>query len=413
MKTANSSSRNLALSALTGAYVLSQFYRSYVAVIATQLIDDLRLSPQMFGLFAGALYFTFAIAQLPLGLAFDRYGVRRPVLFCMAIGSVGALALPLTHSVPIAILAHIGLGIGCAPLYMGLLNYVLKSGNGAEQVRIVTRSSAMGYVGAVAAGLPLAWGVAMMGWRWSLGVVGLLMVLATVCVALTLHEDAMPENAEKKALSESMQSSGMSMSSRITFAALIPVSFALISGGTFRMSWGGPYFADIFQFDVVQRGYAMTAASLLAMCWALSISRVLRVITVKTLVLCAFAVGVVSALVLAQWPAQGAWLGVSLVCVLFCVGSIHPLVMSQARSVVPQRQLGLWLGVLNTMVFLGVAVSNSAFGWIAEQATRSGISGPAMYTRLFLFTALVMLLGWLGATLSPNIPPSRPQPRKG
>ncbi|MBF5004220.1 MFS transporter [Diaphorobacter caeni] len=387
---------------LTGAYVLSQFYRSYVAVIATQLIDDLHLSPQMFGLFAGALYFTFAFAQLPLGLAFDRYGVRRPVLFCMVIGSMGALALPLTHSIPVAIAAHVGLGIGCAPLYMGLLNFVLKTGNGEEQVRIVTRASAMGYVGAVAAGLPLAFGVAMMGWRWSLGIVGLLMVAATVGVALSLHEEPAAASPQAASAAGDAGSPRTAMTSRIAFAALVPVSFALIAGGTFRMSWGGPYFADIFQFDVVQRGYAMTAASLLAMAWALSISRVLRVMAVKTLVLCTFAVGVASALVLAQWPAQSAWLGVTLVCVLFCVGSMHPLVMAQARSVVPPRSLGLWLGLLNSMVFLGVAVSNSAFGWIAEQAARQGVVGGAMYTRLFLFTALVMFIGWLGATLGPG-----------
>ncbi|QIL80130.1 MFS transporter [Diaphorobacter sp. HDW4A] len=298
-----SSSRSLALVVLTGAYVLSQFYRSYVAVIATQLIDDLHLSPQMFGLFAGALYFTFAFAQLPLGLAFDRYGVRRPVLCCLVIGSVGALALPLTRSVPVAILAHVGLGIGCAPLYMGLLNFVLKTGNGAEQVRIVTRASAMGYVGAVAAGLPLAFGVAMIGWRWSLGIVGLLMVVATVGVALSLHEE--PATVASSANSEAGDAipERTRMTSRIAFAALVPVSFALIAGGTFRMSWGGPYFADIFHLDVVQRGYALTAASLLAMAWALSISRVLRVMSVKSLVLCAFAVGGCSALVLAQWPA--------------------------------------------------------------------------------------------------------------
>ena len=48
-----SSPRSLALPVLTGAYVLSQFYRSYVAVIATQLIDDFGFTPQMFGFFAG------------------------------------------------------------------------------------------------------------------------------------------------------------------------------------------------------------------------------------------------------------------------------------------------------------------------------------------------------------------------
>ncbi|QNP48915.1 MFS transporter [Diaphorobacter aerolatus] len=401
MRAPHSPSRKLALLVLTGAYVLSQFYRSYVAVIATQLIDDFRLSPQMFGLFAGALYFTFAIAQLPIGLAFDRFGVRRPVLFCLCVGSVGALLLPLTRSVPVAIIAHVCVGIGCAPLYMGLLNFVLKSGNGAEQVRTITRASALGYVGAIAAGLPLALGVELMGWRWSLAIVGLLMVLAAVGVALTLREDAgTPRNP---GIDGAVAGQRSAMTSWVAFSGLVLASFALIAGGTFRMSWGGPYFADIFQFDVVQRGYAMTAASVLAIGWALSIPRVLRFMDTRTLVRCAFAVGVVSALILAQWPARSPWLGVALVCVLFCVGSIHPLVMSQARSVVPQRRLGLWLGVLNSMVFLGVAVSNSAFGWIAEHSERHGILGGPMYSRLFFFTATVMLIGWLGATLSPRV----------
>lgn len=403
--------RNLAISALTGAYVLSQFYRSYVAVIATQLIDDLALSPQMFGLFAGALYFTFALAQLPLGLAFDRYGVRRPVLVCMTAGCLGALALPLTHSVPVAMAAHVGLGIGCAPLYMGLLNYVLKSGHGAQQVRTVTRASALGYLGAIAAGLPLAWGVSWTGWRVSLGVVALLMVAATVAVALSLHESAAPTAPVKEEGAHNDAATHTFVRAKVAFGGLVLASFALIAGGTFRMSWGGPYFADIFQLDVVQRGYVMTAASVLAMGWALSIPRVLRAVTVKTLVLCAFTVGAVAAVVLARWPADWAWLGVSLVCVLFCVGSVHPLVMSQARSVVAARSLGLWLGVLNSMVFLGVAVSNSVFGWIAEHAARQGVAGGAMYSRLFLFTALVMFIGWIGAALSPGLGrPSGPKP---
>ena len=100
---------------LTAAYVLSQFYRSYVAVIATQLIDDFGFTLQWFGIFAGAFFFTFAIAQLPLGLAFDRFGVRRPILLCMLLGSVGAVLLPLTGNLHLAIFDESGLCIGCEP----------------------------------------------------------------------------------------------------------------------------------------------------------------------------------------------------------------------------------------------------------------------------------------------------------
>ena len=397
------SARRFALPVMMAAYVLSQFYRSYVAVIATQLIDDFLFSPQWFGFFAGAFYFTFAVAQFPLGLAFDRFGVRKPLLVCVALGSIGAVVLPLTHSVPWAIASQVALGIGCAPLYMGLLNYVLKSGNGPKQVRIVTTASAVGYLGAIFAGLPLAWGVALLGWRASLGVIGVLMVLASAAIALTFHEDSASMADGDAAGSSTAVAPRENMKSRIAFAALIPVCFAVISGGTFRMSWGGPYLTDLFHFDVVERGYAMTAASVLALCWALSIPRVLRYMEVKTLVLCAFAVGVFSALVLALWPAQQAMLGVALVCVLFCVGSVHPLVMSQARSVVPARSLGTWLGVLNSMVFLGVAVCNSSFGWIAENAVLTGLSQEQLYGRLFLLTGGILSGGFVFATLSPRI----------
>ncbi|MDR2333940.1 MAG: MFS transporter [Burkholderiaceae bacterium] len=394
-----------ALPVLTGAYVLSQFFRSYVAVIATQLIDEFGFTPQMFGWFAGAFYFTFALVQLPLGVAFDRFGVRTPVLLCIATGSVGALVLPLTHSVPLAMLAHVALGIGCAPLYMGLLNHVLKSGNGPEQVRIVTRASALGYLGAIAAGLPLAWGVASVGWRASLLLVGVLMAMAAVGIALTLRDVVEPAGAGDvgpNPISSMPPGPTDSFQSKLAFAALLPVCFALIAGGTFRMSWGGPYLADLFGFDVVLRGYVMTGASVLAMCWALGIAGVVRRIGAKALVLAAFGVGFVAAMILVISPAGHAWLGALLVCVLFCVGSIHPVVMSQARSVVPPAQLGLWLGVLNSMVFLGVAASNAAFGWIAGHAEHSGMGAADMYSQLFAFTAGVMVLGWLGAVFGPG-----------
>ena len=401
-----SSPRSLALPVLTGAYVLSQFYRSYVAVIATQLIDDFGFTPQMFGFFAGAFYFTFAIAQLPLGIAFDRFGVRRPVLFCIALGSVGAIALPLTHSIPVAIFSQVALGIGCAPLYMGLLNFVLKSGNGPRQVRIVTLASALGYLGAIVAGLPLAWGVASFGWRASVMVMGLLMVLATVGIFLTLKEAPVPAVSGDTPQSASTTSTTtaspkQTTASRIAFSALVLVCFALLVGGTFRMSWGGPYLSDIFQFDVIQRGYAMTSASLVAMCWALLMPRALRLCSVKMLIACAFAVGMSAALVLMAAPALNAYLAVALICVMFCAGSVHPLVMSQARSVVPARRLGLWLGVLNSMVFLGVAVSNSSFGWIAERAVPSGLPLANMYGSMFAFTAVIMCIGLISSLFSP------------
>ena len=180
----------------------------------------------------------------------------------------------------------------------------------------------------------------------------------------------------------------------------------MVAGGTFRMSWGGPYLADLFHFDLLARGYVMTAASVLALLWSMWIPRLLQRISVKAMVLWSLAIGVVAALVLTAAPASNALLGAVLICVLFCVGSIHPLVMSQARSVVPPKRLGFWLGVLNSMVFLGVALSNNVFGWIAEQGVSNALPQDIIYSRLFLFTALLLGVGLLAAFFTPRLPKS-------
>jgi MFS family permease len=73
-------------------------------------------------------------------------------------------------------------------------------------------------------------------------------------------------------------------------------------------------------------------------------------------------------LTLATFPAMSSVFGVGLICVLFSVGAIYPLVMSQARAIVPARRLGLAFSLLDSLVFLGVALASGSFGWIAREA---------------------------------------------
>ena len=73
-----------AVAALTGALALSQFFRSCLAVIAPELSHDLGLTPATFGVLSSSFFIAFAAAQLPVGLAFDRWGVGRPSTVLLA-----------------------------------------------------------------------------------------------------------------------------------------------------------------------------------------------------------------------------------------------------------------------------------------------------------------------------------------
>ena len=60
------------------AYVLSQFFRAFLAVVAGDLSRDLGLGPADLGAMAAAWFWAFAAAQLPLGYALDVWGRGAP-----------------------------------------------------------------------------------------------------------------------------------------------------------------------------------------------------------------------------------------------------------------------------------------------------------------------------------------------
>jgi len=67
--------RILMLIPLSLLFVLSQFYRASSAVIASELVRDLSLSPQDLGLLSSVFFYAFALVQIPMGMAIDRFGL--------------------------------------------------------------------------------------------------------------------------------------------------------------------------------------------------------------------------------------------------------------------------------------------------------------------------------------------------
>ncbi|MFL9857174.1 MFS transporter [Paraburkholderia madseniana] len=397
---AAASSIDYGLWALTFSYVLSQFFRSYIAVISTQLIGDFHFSPQMFGWFAGSFFLVFAIAQLPVGVMFDRYGVRGPTALLMGIGAVCAGILSMTTSATVALMAQAGIGLGCAPIFMGLLNYVLHTGHGTRNVRAVTTASAIGMAGALLAAFPLSRATASFGWRPVMVTASLAMLCATLGVVWFVRRRDAAVHEQSLAAS---QHAASAVKRRTGFWTLMPACLALSVGSTFRTSWGGPYLADVYGFDVIARGNAMTITSVIGIAASFCIPVVVRFCAPKLISLLWLIAGVLAALVLAVSP-DGNWgVSVALICVLFSVGSIHPLVMSQARAIIAPRRLGLGLGLLNSLVFLGVALTSSCFGWIAGVAKRAHLSNAGIYSALFAVTVVPLAIGAVVYFFSPVV----------
>ena len=97
---------------LAGAYVLSQFLRNSIGVIAPDIAAEMRIPAAEIGVLSSAFFFAFAAVQLPLGVAIDRFGPKRCMLVCAAVVIASALAFAAGRTPAELTAARIAMGAG-------------------------------------------------------------------------------------------------------------------------------------------------------------------------------------------------------------------------------------------------------------------------------------------------------------
>ena len=78
------------IAALFVAYILSQFYRAFLAVLTPVLGTDLGATPQALAEASGYWFLSFALMQLPIGWALDRIGPRLTTAALLVVAAGGA-----------------------------------------------------------------------------------------------------------------------------------------------------------------------------------------------------------------------------------------------------------------------------------------------------------------------------------
>lgn len=97
-------------------YFLSFLFRSLNAVVAPALRSELGLDDAAIGVITSIYLATFALAQLPAGVALDRFGPRRIGPLMLMISALGAVVFALGHDALTLSIgrAMIGLGVSVA-----------------------------------------------------------------------------------------------------------------------------------------------------------------------------------------------------------------------------------------------------------------------------------------------------------
>lgn len=169
-------------------YYLSYLLRTVNAVISPLLTDELGLSAASLGLLTSAYFLAFGAAQIPVGIALDRFGPRRVEASLLLLAALGSALFATADSLGGLAGARALVGLGVSACLMGALKgfalwYPLE-----RQSSMIGFIMAAGSLGALTASVPLEAVLPVLGWRGAFWIIAAVCLLAAVLVLRALPD---------------------------------------------------------------------------------------------------------------------------------------------------------------------------------------------------------------------------------
>ncbi len=387
------------------AYILSQFFRAFLAVIAPRLAQELGLSAADLANMSAAWFAVFAIAQFPLGFALDRIGPRRTVPLLMLAGVLGAFLLSRAQGAAGCILALALIGLGCSPIYMGALYYYGRTESPARFGFICSTLLGFGSIGNLLAATPLAMAVERFGWRGTVLVIGLVMLAATAMFWMLVRDPPLAEQPRERSSPMADLGQIITLPRFWTLMPLIALGYAAVV--VERGLWVGPYFAEVHGLGPVPLGNAVLVMAVAMSLGALAFGSLDRVLgRPKDLVVGGTLLTAAAFLLLWLWPRPPLWAAVSMTAMIGFMGLCQPLLFAHARQFFPDHLLGRGITFANFLTIGGAGAVQFASGAYVARLQAGNVTAEGIYAALHLLLALITLAAVAVYLLAPR-PPAR------
>jgi predicted MFS family arabinose efflux permease len=390
------------LLALISAFSLSQAYRTVAAIMGPPLQAEFGLSAQALGLFAAVFHFSFAALQLVMGIGVDLHGVRRTVLTWFPLTVAGSLLSALAPDFGWVLVGQALIGIGCSPAFLVCTVFISRRFPGDRFAAVSGLALAIGGVGMLATGSPLAWLIEAASWRAGFHALALLSALAWVAGWGWVREPApAPGQARSQpTLADVLRGFAAILAMPHTWGIVALALVAYASFLTLRGLWLGPMLIERHGFSLVAAGHAAVAVTLASLLAPPVLGRLdpgdarrrRRILQLTALTVAGF-----GALALGLGP-----IGDVIASILLCglLGYVV-LLYADVRASYPPSMTGRALSLFTMAMFLGVALMQWITGLAASIAAELGL--PA-YAVVFASIGLLLALGALGFARLPQPP---------
>ena len=368
------------------AYVLSQFFRAFLAVLSEVLEHDLGAAPEALATASGMWFLSFAAMQIPVGWALDRVGPRRTTSILLLLGGGGGAALFALASSPAHIsIAMFLIGIGCSPALMGSYYIFAREYPPARFATLGALMLGVGSAGNLVASYPTALAAELIGWRGTLGGLAMLSALVAAGIFASVRD---PERVES-----SVRGSVLDILKMPVIWLILPLMLVNYApAATMRGLWIGPYLADVFGLGTVQIGQATLVMGAAMIAGTLCYGPLDRLLGTRKWVVAGGSLGSIVALAwLVVAIDTNPVLSVALLAVIGFLGAYFPVIIAHGRAFIPAHLVGRGVTLLNLFVIGGVGLMQFITGRLHTTLADGDPTAP--YTVIFGFLALTLLIG--------------------
>lgn len=343
-------------------HYLSSLLRAVNAVLAPSLVGAFALTPGQLGLLTSAFFFAFALVQLPVGIALDRYGPRKVQPFLMLVAALGALLFAQGTSFMELMAARAVIGFGLGGCFMSAVKSVSTWITPTRLPSVHGYLIAVGGLGAASATLPVRMALHYTDWR------GLFMVLAAMiaCVAALIWLVTPRTQTQGNASVPTVQSlwavyQHPAFRKTISLVLLPHMVFFGVQG-----LWIGRWLADVAHYSDSVIAYLLYLGMAAVIFGAIAVGMVTewagrRGIAPLDVAAAGVALFVVVqfAIVINHAPS------LRLLSVLFTLlGTITGIEYAIVSQSMPRELTGRAATCLNLLIFVGAFFVQAGFGWI-------------------------------------------------
>ena len=372
------------IACLFAGYVLSQFYRAFLAVLAPVLKTDLGATPEDLAAASGLWFLIFAAMQVPVGMALDRIGPRRTASSLLMIGALGA-TLFATAEGPLSIKVAMALiGIGCSPVMMSGYYIFARSFPVAMFGTLAGAMVGIGNLGNIGSALPLSAAVDAIGWRGAVWVLAGVTALIALLIAVLVRDPARIVTQEKGSLLDLLR-----MRALWPLFAMMALCYAPIAA--VRGLWVGPYYAEVFGATADEIGQVTLWMGLAMVLGSFAYGPLERVFgTRKGLIMVGHVLVLLALIGLWAMPLAGGWVTLGLFVLFGLAGTSFPMVIAHGRAFLPAHLTGRGVTLLNLFGIGAVGVAQFITGRLSASVATPPVEAP--YAAIFGFFAVTLAL---------------------